>query len=169
MRQYSSEDVPVAELFEHYRVTVGMVLVVDMQGVVLVQPAKAGDLQWVLPQGGVNCGESFRQALRREVGEEFPGMLVGNAMPCLGAHINELPPERGKLNKLIVWFGVHVQRMTEQVNVLENNDLTVVYRRDHLETAVCGAREEKRKMILQVVEQAGDIRFLQWNRVRQVA
>lgn len=155
-------DTPEPALFNKYRVTVGMVLVTKNQGVIIVQSAKASNLEWVLPQGGVDPGESFYRAFLREAKEELVGIELTGPFVYLGQYINPLPPEREKKDKVIFWFGAMVKEEPHNFNQSELVGMKTVHRADHLLTAICAARPEKQKMIVEVVDEMRRQGNLDW-------
>ena len=163
MDQLFVDDVPPSDLYDTYRVTVGAVLITDKQGIILVQPSKGSGAELILPQGGVELGETFRAALCREVQEELPGTTFKRSlMAPLGHHVNKLPPEREKLDKYIFWFAAFVDHLPLGVDETENKSFCIVQRPDELRYALCGVREAKRSMILDVVEEARKRGLLSW-------
>ncbi len=155
-------DTPEAALFDKYRVTVGMVLVTKNQGVYIVQSAKASSMEWVLPQGGVDPGESFYRAFLREAKEELVGIEFAGPFAYLGQYENVLPPEREKKDKIIFWFGALVKEEPRDFNRSELTGMKTVHRPDHLLAAICAARPEKQKMITEVVDEMRSQGHLDW-------
>jgi hypothetical protein len=59
----------------------GVTLILTMHGCILMQlrdndPSIGNPFRWTLPGGGIEPGETPRQAARRELREEFPNMFV---------------------------------------------------------------------------------------------
>ncbi len=160
--EYDIGSVPDVALFKTHRVTVGMLLILKQQGVVLVQSSKGDGMQWILPQGGVNPGESFLRAFLRESEEELPGTKVYPGV-FLDRFYNNLPPERGKLDKNIFFFDGVLEEEPLAVDGVENTDLSVVYGPDQLFHSLCATRPHKREMILDVVKKAHEHGKLNWS------
>lgn len=156
-------DTPEAAFFDKYRVTVGMVLVTRNQGVIITQSTKASSMEWVLPQGGVDPGESFHHAFLREAKEELVGIGLAGPFAYLGQYINPLPPEREKKDKIIFWFGATVKEEPHDFNRSELAGMKTIHRADHLLAAICAARPEKQKMIIEVVDEMRRQGYLDWD------
>lgn len=163
MNYLSTVDVPPKTLYNEYRVTIGMVLIKDRRSILLVEPTKGSGVELILPQGGIDQGETFKAAFHRLLRTELPGAtLLPGAFPALGQYPNMLPSERGKLNKYIFWFGAFIDTLPTRVNEAENRSFCMIRRNDELQYALSGVREQKRTMTLRVIEEARQLRMLAW-------
>lgn len=101
--------------FNKGRMTVVIVPIHQKKNVLLVQTSNAPQdhMWWTLPQGGVEGGETLRQALFRELSEELnitENWTVLNLMRVLGESFNQIPPERNSkiALKRLIFVGVPI-------------------------------------------------------------
>ena len=149
----------------HYRPTVAMFGVFKQGAVLLVQPAADHHgFTFGVPQGGIDYkrGETIRQALKREIQEELPGIVLG-AQELISGEVNRVPPERKTRDKWIYFALCEIVRFPDTVNKAENKGLCKIWNPDDLFFALDDARPNKARMIFHAAEKAVSKGALHWD------
>jgi hypothetical protein len=150
------------------RHTVVVCVITTKEQLVLVQPRASEARGWILPQGGINPGESLMLAAARELREELgwnEGVCDWATVKELGYYDHIVP--RCAQTKRLYGVAVRMQRWQKPLLNGENRNSVRAGGPNHLWSLIPECSEGKRRAIGQFVREAVSARILRGQRWQQ--